>query len=232
MKPEVNCRHCKTPLAGEQYGAVIQGRCTQCFRGSYPNSSGRWCPGCGDVLNSWHPDDGMCESCHGAGIKKMIRPNANQVKHGWWQLGQIDGWNPHKSKSSSDSSSKSSGGCFITTSTLSSLGSIDDKHPILQKLRGFRDKFILSLPNGVSLVEEYYCVAPEIVEAIDKLPDSTSQYSDIYSTYINKCVKFIDEGHKTEAFQLYKVMVEDLRIKYLETNNLKNDESSILIKKL
>ena len=216
MKPRVKCSHCEKPLAGEEYAAVVKGRCASCFRASYPNSHGRWCPGCGDVLNSWHPDDGMCESCHGAGIKRMIRPNATQVKHGWWQLTQRDGWSPYNNNSSSASSSKSSKGCFITTATLRAQHSLDDKHPVLQKLRAFRDEYILDLPNGKAMVEEYYEVAPRIVCVLDSLPESAILYLEIFSTYIKECVNFIDQGQCDEAVSLYETMVKTLSSRHLE----------------
>ena len=212
MKPTMNCRHCNTSLAGEQYAAVLRERCTSCFRSSYPNPHGNWCPGCGGVLNAWHPDDGMCEHCHELGITSMIRPTADQVRNGWWQTGCNGTWRPGKNSGSSKSSG---GGCYITSATLKACASSDDQHPTLVALRGFRDTYMRSTERGARLVDLYYDTAPSIVEAIDASIGSTETYLRIHRQYIAPCIRLIEEHRPAAAQRHYTRMVTDLARQHL-----------------
>ena len=73
------------------------------------------------------------------------------------------------SSSSSNSSSRKSGGCFITSAVCDSFGKPDDCYE-LTTFRNFRDNWLSTQPDGKNLIAQYYEIAPKIVAEIDKLP--------------------------------------------------------------
>lgn len=83
----------------------------------------------------------------------------------------------------------------------------------MQKLRGFRDTYIKSLPDGEDVIKEYYDVAPGIVSAINAREDKDAVYEDIYSTLL-KAEKMIDRKENEEAYTLYRDMVVSLKKTY------------------
>jgi len=99
------------------------------------------------------------------------------------------------------------GGCFLTTAIVDRRGEADDG-PTLTKLRNFRDTYLVNVPNEV---EEYYNVAPKIVEAI---PLDHEEW-DWVGSQIDKSVEFIDEGSLDDAYKTYKAMVNKLKKDWL-----------------
>lgn len=105
-------------------------------------------------------------------------------------------------------------GCFITSATLLTLKGTDDCYE-LTKFREFRDTFLMLEPDGRDLIQEYYAIAPKIVEKIDSLTDATKIYQGIYNEYLKKCLDFIECNQMVACKQLYVSMVMDLSNKYL-----------------
>lgn len=60
--------------------------------------------------------------------------------------------------------------CYLTTASVGVVGLADDCWE-LRTLRGFRDGFLSSFAAGRALVEDYYGLAPRIVERISARPD-------------------------------------------------------------
>jgi hypothetical protein len=83
--------------------------------------------------------------------------------------------------------------CYITTATCRSLGLADDC-PELTTLRYFRDHVLLPSPGGAREVAAYYAVAPAIVAAIDRHPESGAIYDDLYRRYIQPAVTAVNLG--------------------------------------
>ena len=106
------------------------------------------------------------------------------------------------------------GGCFITTATCLSLGKGDNCYE-LNTFRRFRDEWLLKQPDGEKLIEEYYTVAPLIVESINPLPEKYKVYVDIWNKYLKSCLRLIENGKYEEAKSLYLRMVNDLKRKFL-----------------
>lgn len=104
--------------------------------------------------------------------------------------------------------------CYITTAVCESLGKGDNCYE-LNVLRDYRDNYLLNTADGKSLVDNYYDIAPTIVRRIDKCQDSDSIYADLWKSYINPCIKLIEDNRKEECTDLYKDMVIDLQKKYL-----------------
>lgn len=112
----------------------------------------------------------------------------------------------HFSERSTASNSGFQGGCFLTSACTEYLGKPDDCEE-LTKLRAFRDNFMKSTEHGKNLVEEYYRIAPKIVEKINASDNKNMYYNDIYQTIL-LCLAEIDLCNNDEALKLYKQMVD------------------------
>lgn len=121
---------------------------------------------------------------------------------------------PDKSNDSG-SGGGSSGGCFITTACVETR-SLTDNCVELNSLRDFRDKYIQYLPNGKQIISEYYAIAPHIVAAINKSPDSKYVYSNLYKRLVLKSLELIRSGKNDAAFNNYFNIVNELKSKYLK----------------
>jgi hypothetical protein len=66
-------------------------------------------------------------------------------------------------------------------------------------------------PDGKELVEEYYAIAPGIVNAIDNSPEKDKIYVHIWSDYIEPCIKLIELGVNDTCKKLYIDMVNELK---------------------
>lgn len=105
--------------------------------------------------------------------------------------------------------SGSSSGCFLTSACVDYLGKADDCEE-LTALRGFRDTYMKSTEEGKKLVEEYYAVAPKIVENINASDKKDTYYQYIYEV-INKCLKLLERKEYERTLNEYKFMVQNLR---------------------
>jgi len=116
--------------------------------------------------------------------------------------------NDDESEDESDSSSSS--GCFLTTSACEHRGLSDDCHE-LTVLRGFRDTYMDATPDLQEQVREYYRVAPEVVDAIQAMPDRTETLERMFTEYIRPSVEAIERGENTEAYDIYVKMLRDVQ---------------------
>ena len=105
---------------------------------------------------------------------------------------------------------KSGGGCFITTAVCGNFGKPDDCYE-LTAFRNFRDTWLINQPDGKSLIEEYYQIAPKIVSKIDSLTSASLVYKKIWEKYLSKCLNFIERGDNQSCKQLYIKMVTNLK---------------------
>jgi len=108
-----------------------------------------------------------------------------------------------KSESSDDSGDT---GCFITTAIVEKKGEADDGET-LTKLRKFKNEYMADKQEEV---QEYYEIAPKIVEAID----NEKEWKWI-EEQIQKAVDYIDEEKHDDAYTTYKSMVSTLKEKWL-----------------
>ena len=105
-------------------------------------------------------------------------------------------------------------GCFITTAVCQSLSKSDDCDE-LKSFREYRDQWLIFEKDGIELIEEYYSVAPNIVENINQCKDHQRIYRDIWDSYLNNAYTLIKCKKYKEAKSLYIQMVLDLK-KYLK----------------
>ena len=104
--------------------------------------------------------------------------------------------------------------CYITTAVCKSLNKPDDCYE-LNLLREYRDQYLMGTKDGEILVKEYYNIAPTIVKRIDRSPDASEIYADIWEKYLKPCVRLIEAGEQEECRGLYTKMVRSLEKKYL-----------------
>ena len=107
-----------------------------------------------------------------------------------------------------------SGGCFITTAVCDNFGKADDCYE-LTTFRNFRDKWLVNQSDGKSLIDEYYDIAPKIVNKINKLTNANEIYNLIWLEYLKPCLQCIEEVKLDECKNIYVNMVNYLRKVYL-----------------
>ena len=85
----------------------------------------------------------------------------------------------------------------------------------MKTLREYRDNYLLSSADGTSIVEQYYNVAPTIVNRINKSEDAGKIYGMIFRDYISPCISMIEAGNKEGCKELYSDMVNNLENEYM-----------------
>lgn len=104
--------------------------------------------------------------------------------------------------------------CFITTAVCNNFGKADDCYE-LTTFRNFRDNWLINQSDGKSLINEYYEIAPKIVNKINQLTNSNEIYQSIWTNYLKPCLSFIENGDNQNCKNLYVDMVKNLREKVL-----------------
>lgn len=110
---------------------------------------------------------------------------------------------------------KEEGGCFITTAVLLTLGKKENCLE-LQTFRRYRDNWLINIKQGKKIIEEYYLIAPIIVNYINRREDSKEIFKNIWKKYLKKCYNFIKLGYYQKCLELYKNMVYSLKEKYVD----------------
>ena len=105
---------------------------------------------------------------------------------------------------------KESSFCFITTAVCSYLGKSDDCYE-LTTLRRFRDGWLAKQNNGLDLIQEYYSIAPQIVDAINASEKKDQTYTHIWEDYIKPCITLIELSAYETCKDLYMKMVRELK---------------------
>lgn len=104
--------------------------------------------------------------------------------------------------------------CYITTAVCASQHKADDCYE-LTLLREYRDGYLLSQQEGRKVVEQYYDVAPTIVNRINKQKNASEIYEEIYRGWLSRCIDLIEENRLEECREVYADMVERLKKKYV-----------------
>lgn len=109
---------------------------------------------------------------------------------------------------------RNSSSCFLTSACVKTRGMADDCYE-LTVLRHFRDNYMASLPTGKMDILEYYATAPLIVAAINKEPNATDIFNQMYIDLVVPCVELIESGQLFEAYTCYKEYTKMLQVRYL-----------------
>lgn len=104
--------------------------------------------------------------------------------------------------------------CYITTAVCASLGKPDDCYE-LNLMRRYRDEYLVNQEGGEAVVEEYYDIAPTIVNRINRMENAEDVYADIWNSYLHPCVSMIESDNLEACRKIYTDMVYDLRRRYL-----------------
>lgn len=104
--------------------------------------------------------------------------------------------------------------CYLTCACVDALGKADNCEE-LTLLRKFRDEWLVDQPDGQAEIQQYYTIAPKIVEGILKLPNSTEIFHQIYDTMVIPCVNAIKRNAPETAHQLYRSISLQLEKEYL-----------------
>lgn len=107
------------------------------------------------------------------------------------------------------------GDCFITTAVCLADGKPDDCYE-LTAFRKFRDGWLVKQSDGQTLIDEYYSIAPRIVERIERLTNAAEIYKSVWKEYLSGCLSLIESGDYEGCRQKYVAMVKDLRKRFLK----------------
>ena len=113
------------------------------------------------------------------------------------------------------------GFCFITTAVCDSMDKPDDCYE-LTALRSYRDHYLRRTEEGNALVEEYYDIAPYLVQVINMQKDAAEIYRNIYDDYLVPCIHCIEENKNEECRHIYMDMVRGLQNKYLHVQEVRS----------
>lgn len=116
---------------------------------------------------------------------------------------------PRVYTSSSSSSSSGGGLCVITSAACAALHKSDDCEE-LNILRAYRDKMKNENPVIATLIEEYYRVAPLLVNKMDLESEAEKIYSELWKKYISETYRLIKAEKNNEATLIYIEMVQKL----------------------
>jgi hypothetical protein len=156
---------------------------------------------------------GSGSSAHGA-FYDSIYGNSNSDS---WSGGDHQGHDPRTTMNAtsqgyrdnmeaSGGKSGSSGGCFITTAICESLDKPDDCEE-LQILRDFRDNVMRKDASMSADIQQYYEIAPQVVEEIDRRPNKKGIYKRMREEYLIPAVEAIKNGDNKAAYEIYRGML-------------------------
>lgn len=112
--------------------------------------------------------------------------------------------------------------CYITTAVCQELGKGADCRE-LRLLKNYRDQYLDTTPEGHALVEEYYNIAPTIVKRIDRQPDRSRIYGQIYRDYLLPCIRKIEERDYEACGAGYEKMVLELKARFMSETGCPSD---------
>ncbi|MDD2487667.1 MAG: hypothetical protein PHS92_04850 [Candidatus Gracilibacteria bacterium] len=107
-----------------------------------------------------------------------------------------------------DGTGPSSGGCFVTTAVCEILGKADDCDE-LQTLRHLRDHYVLNLPEGKTLFEDYRVLSEGIISDIHDSEDPVKAAKKIYSELL-PIIDLTKQEFYSEATDKYKKLIRNL----------------------
>ena len=107
----------------------------------------------------------------------------------------------------------SSSGCFLTSACCEFMN-LDDNCPELTLLRRYRDTELVNLKGGRKLIDEYYSIAPGIVEKIHDLPKVKEHFilSKIYEKITTICEELEHDHCPYHIMNEYRDMVRNVLV--------------------
>ena len=103
--------------------------------------------------------------------------------------------------------------CFITAAVCEAEGKPDDCAE-LTAFRAFRDGWLSQTPEGRALVNDYYEVAPSIVQIMKHCDDAQKVCRRLRRQYLEPCYQDLQAGRYSACRDRYVSMVNELRNRY------------------
>ena len=103
--------------------------------------------------------------------------------------------------------------CAVTTACMNARG-LGDNCMELETLRSFRDSYVSKSSDGKKLIDEYYWIAPRLVENISRTKQPAKVYEKIYREFIQPLVSFISQNDFQKAYLLCRKAVDELKRRY------------------
>lgn len=110
--------------------------------------------------------------------------------------------------------SSSSGECYLTSVCINA-NNLSDNCLELAVFRDFRDNWLRKQPEGQNEIEEYYSIAPKIVDAINARSDANDLWSGIFNNLVIPCLEWINKEDMEQAYECYHIITRDLADTYL-----------------
>lgn len=104
--------------------------------------------------------------------------------------------------------------CYVTTAVCESLGK-DMQCYELTLLKNYRDQVLAKEEDGARLIDEYYDIAPTIVNRINKCPERDEIYASIFQEYIRPCITYIENERTDLCKSTYCTMMQQLKKDYM-----------------
>lgn len=107
------------------------------------------------------------------------------------------------------SQNKKNSWCFITTSVCYFFEKQDDCEELML-LRNYRDTWLTAQKDGTQLIQQYYKIAPQIVQKIESSPHYDFYCRFLYCSFILPCVLLIKNNKMEECKLKYIKMIKFL----------------------
>lgn len=106
-------------------------------------------------------------------------------------------------------------GCFITSACVKYYG-LEDDCSQLQTLRNYRDSYLANTPEGKSLIQQYYKLAPKIVGKLESDKNKKRIFKEIFYKIESACTEI-----KNNKLDLATVIYKDTVIELLKRYKIK-----------
>ena len=104
--------------------------------------------------------------------------------------------------------------CYITTATCISLGKPDDCVELVS-IRSFRDNWLIHQKKGLEIIENYYNLAPVILNSINNSRNPKIIYQNIWNNYLKEFFELIASRKNKSALKIFLKMITELGTQYL-----------------
>jgi hypothetical protein len=94
---------------------------------------------------------------------------------------------------------------FCTVSSLAGGHRLDSD--ALRLVTGFRDKYLFNTEAGRLLIHEYYTIAPPLIATLQRLPNVSDYWAQVYKDLVKKTCSLIRQNRGHEAVTHYTTQI-------------------------
>lgn len=132
---------------------------------------------------------------------------------------------PHCGHVAKKENSRAGGLCFITTACVEEAG-LPDNCTELESLRYLRDVYLAKSDEGKRMIQEYYEIAPSLLQKIRREEKCNDVFGDIFNN-IREIVPLIKIGDLESATTHYMEMILRLKKRYLTAQIVVDGEAGV-----